>query len=279
MHDQAERMRELARRMPPGRRPDGPYVIAVTSGKGGVGKSTVALALGYHLAGLGSRVLLVDTDANLAGLDVMLGIKPGYRLSHILRGDRDIEETLLSPAPGLHLLPGSSGEPDYPVLTPDRQDRLLQELRSMEEPHEFLILDTAAGLTGEVVRYAVLADEVLVVTTPEPTSVVDAYAMVKVVWSLQPEAVVRLLINSAPSPPVADGAAVTLRRAVRQFLGRNLDCLGSIPRDPQVVDALTRQTPLVQAAPFSGASLSLRALAVRFMEESARRTERRYVEI
>jgi flagellar biosynthesis protein FlhG len=250
----------------------------VTSGKGGVGKSTVALNLGFHLAGFGGKVLLVDADANLAGLDVMLGVRPGYRLSDVVRGDRDIEETLLSPAPGLHLLPGSTGEPDYPLLTSERQEHLLDDLRSMEEQHDIVILDTAAGLTPEVVRYAVHSDEAIVVTTVEPTSVVDAYAVIKVLWSLRPDAVVRLLVNASPDPGVADETVATLQRAVRQFLGRNLDFLGTIPKDPHVPKAIARQVPLVHAAPQSGASLSLRALAVRVMEESARRKERRYAE-
>jgi flagellar biosynthesis protein FlhG len=272
-------MRELATRARKTSRAQRPLVLTVTSGKGGVGKSTVSLNLALALAGQGVRVLLFDADANLAGLDILLGIAPRFRLSNVLRGEREIEEILIRPHSHLMVLPGSSGEVDYPLLTVERQRQLLEDLRSLNEPYDLLLIDTAAGLSPEIVTFAVEADEVLVVTTPEPTAVIDAYAMIKVIVGARSDAQIRLLVNGARRPQDADDAAQKLALAVAHFLRRELKCAGVVPFDDAVATAVLRQQPLMQSAPHSGAALSLGAVARTIAAELIHSTEGRAVAV
>lgn len=275
MPDQAARMRELAqgtRKSGPGHRP---AILTVTSGKGGVGKSTVSLNLALSLADQGIRVLLFDADQNLAGLDILLGVAPRFRLSSMLRGEREIEEILVRPHQHLRVLPGSSGEVDYPLLTPERQRQLLEDLTSLEEAYDLLLIDTAAGLSPEIITYATEADDVLVVTTPEPTAVIDAYAMVKVIVSTRADARIRLLVNCARTPQDADEAVQKLALAVWRFLRRELPCAGIIPFDAAAATAVLRQQPLMLSAPNSGAALSLGAVARALAAELVKTTEGR----
>ncbi len=261
MHDQATRMRGFARAYQVGTRTARPYVLTVTSGKGGVGKSTVALNVGLSLAMVGKKVLLFDADANLAGLDVMAGVVPRFRLGDVLRGDQDLESVLVALAPGLHLLPGSSGEPHFPLLEGERQMALLHDLLDREQRSDVLIIDTAAGLTPEIIRYGEEADSVLVVTTTEPTAVMDAYAMIKVMGINAPGQVVELVINNARSIREGEETMTKLRAAVRHFLGREVHCAAIVPSDDRVSEAIRRQHPLVLSYPRSAAALSLQSLA------------------
>jgi flagellar biosynthesis protein FlhG len=265
--DQASRLREIAMlRYAPA--PSSTRLITVTSGKGGVGKSTIALNLSIALSALGSRVVLVDADANLGNLDVMLGLAPRLRLGDVLRGERAIEEVLVSPAPRLRLLPGSSGEVDYPLAHAETQNRLLAGLRSLREKADVIVVDTAAGLSPEIIGFAVQADETLIVSTPEPTAVMDAYAMLKVITTSKPDASIQIVMNAVRVPAEADDAAMKLTVAANRFLGRSFGYLGAIPYDAQVGMAIVRQTPVVQAFPASGVSLSLRSLADKILQLS-----------
>jgi flagellar biosynthesis protein FlhG len=261
MHDQATRMREIARLYAESRRPVRPCVLTVTSGKGGVGKSTLALNLAIALVELGKRVVLLDADANLAGLDVMAGISPRFRLSHVLRGERDLEEVIVTPYPGLRLVPGNSGDSDYPGLESERQHELIGELTSLEERADVLLIDTGAGINPEIITYAAAADVTLVVTSIEPTAVMDAYAMIKVLSLEAPLLPVEVVVNTARTPREGEEAFGKLQAAVRHFLKRELLCASIVPRDDRAREALLRQEPLVKAFPRSAAALSIQSLA------------------
>ncbi len=260
MVDQASRLRELALRSCTSA-VSAPHLICVTSGKGGVGKSTVTLNLGLALAAMGRRTLIVDADQNLGSLDVMVGASPVYRLGDVLRGERDLEEAFIGPSPLLKILAGSSGDPRYPHMTEERQRELLKGLRNLEEPFDYVFIDTGAGLSSEIIRYAEGADETIIVTTPDPTSVVDAYAVAKWITMVRPEAHISVIVNRASRPVDADDAVGRLSVAVGRFLSRSVVYLGSIPNDGRVPAALTERVPLLEAAPASAAALSIRALA------------------
>jgi flagellar biosynthesis protein FlhG len=257
MPDQAERMRQIAELY---RRPSRPHVITVTSGKGGAGKSTVALNLAITFCDMGKRVILLDADANLGGLDVMLKLSPRYRLADVLRDDVDLEDALMSPREGLRVLAGNSGEVDYPLLTPGVQERLIDEIIGLRERYDVLMIDTAAGLTPEIIQFAEPADETLVVTTTEPTSILDAYAMMKVLWASRPDAAVNLVVNAVRQPADADETVNRLRLAVDHFLGRSFGYPGFVPFDTCVHKAIVRQEPVITMFPRSAASLSIRAI-------------------
>jgi flagellar biosynthesis protein FlhG len=251
------------------RRPARPHVMTVTSGKGGAGKSTVALNLAITFCDMGKRVILLDADANLGGLDVMLKLSPRFRLADVLREDVDLEDALMSPREGLRVLAGNSGEIDYPLLTPDVQERLIDEIIGLRERYDVLMIDTAAGLTPEIIQFAQPADETLIVTTTEPTAILDAYAMMKVLWSARGDATVNLIVNAVREPAEADETVNRLRLAVDHFLGRSFGYPGFVPFDPCVHKAIVQQEPVMTRFPRSAAALSIkaigRAMAAEFM--------------
>ncbi len=257
MPDQAERMRRIAELY---HRPARPHVITVTSGKGGAGKSTVALNLAITFCDLGKKVILLDADANLGGLDVMLKLSPRYRLADVLRDDVDLEDALMSPKDGLRILAGNSGEIDYPLLTPGVQERLIDEILGLRERYDVLMIDTAAGLTPEIIQFAEPADETLIITTTEPTAILDAYAMMKVLWATRADAAVNLIVNAVREPADADETVNRLRLAVDHFLGRSFGYPGFVPFDPCVHKAIQQQEAVMTRFPHSAAALSIRAI-------------------
>lgn len=275
MPDQAQPLRNHIEQYRQASSPPRPYVITITSGKGGVGKSTVALNVGLALANRGLRVLLLDADANLASLDLLSGISPRYRVSDVLRGKCDIEDALVTVHPGVHLLPGSSGEIDFPLVGDGRRHQLLLDLNELEERHDVILIDTAAGLTREVVDYAVHADETLVVTGVEPTALMDAYAMVKVLTRTRASLSVSFLVNAVRVPREGEEAAMKLQQVITHFLKRECPCLGAIPFDGAVQKSIMRQEPLLRLFPRSAASLCLDAVGQELLNAHIRSSMRR----
>jgi flagellar biosynthesis protein FlhG len=275
MPDQASRLRHLsdAHRRP--KRTTFPHVITVTSGKGGVGKSTIALNLAIAMADKGVRVLLLDADANLGSIDIMLGVSPRFRLSHVLRGERDIEDVLLMPYPNLRVVPGNSGEAEYPVLHEQRQRELMTALRELEEWYDVLLVDTAAGMTPEVIGYCALADDVLLVTGVEPTAVMDAYAMIKTLSMRSPTLPVQVVLNAVRVPREGEEAVEKLQRAVKHFLRRDVECIGAVPYDRGVHRAIVEQKPIVRSSPRSAASLCINAIARELLDGRIRSSLRK----
>jgi flagellar biosynthesis protein FlhG len=275
MHDQATHLREIAQRFRKEASSRRPIVLAVTSGKGGVGKSTIALNLAIMLSDAGRNVLLVDADANLGSLDIMLGLAPRFRLGHVLRGEMELQDILLSPQSRLRILPASSGETDYPAMDGDTQERLLDEISELDDRPELVIIDTGAGLNQEIISYAERADEVYVVSSPEPTSVMDAYAMMKVVWGCKPDAEIKLILNCIGSEQEAEEVIGKLRMAVRHFLRRELTVLGTIPADGAVGKAIAQQQPVAKLYPKSDVSRAMRGLAQVILDQTHIVLERR----
>jgi len=277
MHDQATRMREIAQQYMERESRRRPSVIVVTSGKGGVGKSTVALNAALTLSAEGHKVLLVDADSNLGSLDVMLGIAPRHRIGDVLRGNMAVEDVMVTGPSGLRLLPASTGDAAYPLGGEEMQERLMAEILGTDEPFACVMIDTGAGLNDEVIRYAGYADELLVVTTPEPTAIMDAYAMMKVIWSVRVDAKLQVVLNNVRSPREADDITAKLKMAVNHFLKRDVDVVAAVPADPNVSKAITQQIPLVQAYPFSAASLSLQSFAHHVLLHLMTRSERKAI--
>jgi flagellar biosynthesis protein FlhG len=264
VHDQAARLREIAEKAcsPPARR--GPLVITVGSGKGGVGKSTIALNLAFLLHASGTRVLLFDGDLALGNIDIMLGAVPRFTVAHVLRNEMDIEDALISPVPGFALLSSGNAEDPATIGVPELS-QLIGRIRKMEEPADVVIMDTPAGLNNAIVSYSILADTTLVVTTSEPTAIMDAYALIKAIAREKRDHPISVIMNAVRVPREGEDAMEKLSRAVSHFLKREITCAGSIPLDEHVSRSIMRQEPLVNAFPRSGASLSLAAIARRMM--------------
>jgi flagellar biosynthesis protein FlhG len=238
-----------------------PHTLAVTSGKGGVGKSNVAVNVALELAALGDRVSLLDADLALANADVLLGLNPQYHLGHVLQGQRTLQEVVIEVSQGLRLIPGGSGIEDLANLTRGQHTHLMGELQALEAEADCMIIDTAAGLAENVTGVLRAADEVIVVTTPDPTSVVDAYAMIKVLHQQKSAKPILVVINDVVGIGDAERVFAQLQAAVTRFLDHRLVHLGTIPRDAELAEAVREQIPVVQYAPETPASRALRSIA------------------
>lgn len=236
-------------------------VIAVTSGKGGVGKTNIVLNLCIGLSALGRRVFLLDADMGLANVDVLLGLTPRFTLEHVLNGQKEIAEILLTGPGGFSILPSGSGISELSEMTFDQQMRLFQELSAIDAEIDYLFIDTGAGISSNVLRFNASANEILVVANSEPTSITDAYALMKLLSIKYHIRDFGLIANTVSSE--SDGRAVfeTLSRVCGQFLKVNLAFVGWIPYDPAVRKAVRRQSPVLESFPASPAAKNLRRIA------------------
>ena len=192
-------------------------VIAVTSGKGGVGKSTLVANLGVHYARQGLNVVIVDGDMGLANIDLLLNLDPQFNLHHVVQGEKRLEEIIVLGPYGLQIIPGASGLSNLASLDREPMQRLLLEIARVGATADFMIIDTAAGIGPQVVQFAVAAREVLVIATPEPTSITDAYAIIKVIWQQAGDHNFKLVVNQARSRDAAESASLQLRSVAAAF--------------------------------------------------------------
>ena len=235
--------------------------IAVASGKGGVGKSNVAVNVALELAQLGHRVTLLDADMALANADVLLGITPKYHLGHVLTGQRTLQEVQIEVSPGLRLIPGGSGVAELATLSLAQHARLIAELRAIETDSDFMIIDTAAGIAGNVIGLLKAVSEAIIVTTPDPTALVDAYATIKLMHQAATDTPIRIIVNDVVELGDADRVFKQLRTTTARFLNRDIEFLGTIPHDSELIEAVREQRPVVQYAPDTPASRALRLIA------------------
>jgi flagellar biosynthesis protein FlhG len=230
-------------------------VISVTSGKGGVGKTSVVANLALALCRMGQRVLVLDADLGLANLDVMLGLNPLYTIDHLLRGERKLEEILIQGPGGFELLPAASGIPELTELDNTQRLLLLDELDSLKDRFDVLLIDTGAGISSNVMYFNYAAMEKIVIITNEPTSLTDAYALIKVLTSRYKQKRFKVLVNSAQSANEAERIYRHLSLVVDQFLGSpSLDYLGWIPFDKQMPAAVRKQRTVLDCFPQAAAS-------------------------
>lgn len=236
-------------------------VIAITAGKGGVGKSTVALNLAVTLAARQQNVVLMDADLGLGNLDIMLGLHPRQNLSHVVRGVCAIEDILVEGPCGVKIIPAASGNDFMAELSPVEHAGLINACNALPDNLDCMIIDTAAGISDTVLSFARSAQEVVVIVCDEPTSITDAYALVKVMSHRYGWTHFRVLANGVSN--ARDGRKLfdRLCRAANQFLNVHLTYAGAIPMDEHVRLAGRQQQPFVLAFPESPASRALKELA------------------
>ncbi len=237
--------------------------ISVFSGKGGVGKSSLCANLGFCLNALGSPCLLMDCDLGLANLDVLLGVATNANLHDLLRTDIDARNIVVPLADGLDLIPAASGIPELVEMDEDQRALLLEKLQPLIKDYDFLILDMAAGLNPTVLSLAHAATKRILVLTPEPTSLTDAYAMVKVLSSKNKERDFLVLVNQVQDRAEAQKTFARLDSAVQKFLGFSLVYLGMVREDGNMGIAVLRQQPLIKLAPQSAAAQDIKNIAQR----------------
>jgi flagellar biosynthesis protein FlhG len=262
--DQARTLRELMeRRSVPVEAPRTSRcrTIAVVGGKGGVGKSVVAVNLAASLAQLGRSVCLVDAHAGLGNLDLLCGLNGYWNLSHVVSGARQLDDVLLRGPCGIVLLSGASSLSQISDIPPSAQEALLDELTALEQKHDVMIVDTGSGLHGIARRFASAADQLLAVTTPEPTAITDAYATIKSLCGSGAE--FGVIVNQSDSAEIAVRISERLKQTSRMFLRADVDAWGYIPRDPAVVESVRTRTPFVVAQPSSPAGRAVSRLANR----------------
>ena len=236
-------------------------VVAVTSGKGGVGKTNVTANLAVALAHLGRRVMVLDADLGLGNLDVLLGLTPSFSLADVLSGKRRLREVLVPGPGGITVLPAGSGFQNLTALS-DHQIRELQsEMDELQEQTDILLIDTGAGIGRNVTSFATMAQDIIVVAAPEPTSLTDAYALMKVLSTQYGERRFRLLVSMTRTPTDGQDVYRKLSLVAERFLHISINFLGSIPFDPRLAEAVCQQRPLVELYPQSKAAQAFLGLA------------------
>jgi len=249
--------------------PPSAKIIAVTSGKGGVGKTFVSANLAAALARAGRRVLVLDADLGLANLDVVLNLYPKVTLHDVFTGRHSLRDAILPAPGGFSVLLAGSGMVEYSRMTPEIRDQLQGVIRDVEPMFDHVILDTGAGISDVVLYTVSLAGEVLVVVTPEPTSLTDAYATIKVLAAAQGRRRMSLLVNQTRRPGEGRSVRQQLQQVVDRYVNPALDSavrlelLGEVPADPAVREAVQRRELLFDTMPGVPASIALAAIAGR----------------
>ena len=263
--DQAESLRNIIKKqeIESGRKTA--RVITVTSGKGGVGKTSLSVNLAIQLRRLGKRVVVLDADFGLANIEIMLGIRPQYNLADLMFRGKSMNDIVTYGPEGIGFISGGSGINEMANLTRDQVFRLIQKMAELDQQADVIIVDTGAGIGDSVLEFVAASAEVLLVATPEPTSITDAYALLKSLnrnSSYKPgKTVVKMVANQVRGNNDADELFDKLGIVVNKFLNIDIEYLGSIPYDANMQKAVMRQEPLSMAAPNAAAARSVENIA------------------
>ena len=280
--DQADSLRQLAtsvskkRKVSAARARDGQSqkgirVISVTSGKGGVGKSNVVVNLALALASRGKKVLVIDADLGLGNIDVLLGLTPDWTLNDVFAGKKRLEEIITEGPGGIRIIPAGSGLPDFTTLGLQERVKIMDELDALEEDFDILIVDTEAGISDNVAYFNTASQEIVVVVTPEPTSITDVYALIKLLATRHSERYFKVLVNMARDTDDALQVFAKLSNVTSRFLDISLDYLGCVLRDDAILEAVKSQKPVIELLPDSPAAGCFATLARRILESGGER--------
>lgn len=253
---------------PPGKKASSPRVMCITSGKGGVGKTNVTANIAYSLAKRGKKVLVLDADLNLANIDVLLGLTPKYNLQHVFAGEKTLEEILVEGPGGILLLPASSGIMELADLTESQKLYFLTEMERLGKEIHILLIDTAAGINNNVIYFNLAAQERIIVLTPEPTSLTDAYALIKVLSRRYDVKKFRVLVNFSHSEKEALSVFRKLCVVTDRFLDTlSLDFLGYLPYDEKLPQAVRSQRLVTELYPKAASSRLFMDLSNQIIQE------------
>lgn len=238
-------------------------VISVTGGKGGVGKTNISLNLAMSLAQLGKKVLVLDADLGLANCDVMLGLRVEKNLSHVLSGEAELDDVIISGPFGIKIIPATSGSQNMTELTPAEHAGLIRAFSELKTPVDVLLVDTAAGISDMVLSFSRASQDIIVVVCDEPSSITDAYALMKILNRDHGVSKFRIVANMARSVREGQELFEKLTRVTDRFLDVNLELVATIPYDENVRRAARKQKAFVEAYPNSPASIAVKSLALK----------------
>ncbi len=241
--------------------PNPVQVIAITGGKGGVGKTSLSVNLAVALASHGKKVMILDADLGLANIDIMLGINPKYNLSHVINGERDLGEIIITGPEGIKIVPAASGLSEMVTLTNNEHIGLIRAFSELSEDVDTLIVDTAAGISDGVVSFAQAAQEILVVVCDEPTSITDAYALIKLLRKNHDINKFRILANMVRNQNEGTNLFKKLKLVSDKYLDVTLEYIGAIPFDENVRRAIKAQKAYYSIYPASKASMAVQKLS------------------
>lgn len=261
MQDQASRLRNIARKTANVNRIGLSRVLAVTSGKGGVGKSNMSTNLAIAMAQYGKRVLLIDFDLGLANIDILFGIYPQYTLKDVLRGKKELIDVIVDGPEGLMIIPASSGVEEMVNLSHSQKERLIKDLGQLKKDIDLVVVDTGSGIYSDVVRMLVAANEIVIIATPEPTSITDAYAVIKVISRHKKYPRIRLLINMCKNVIDAKNTGKKITEASKRFLNVDIKEVFAVPYDQHVERAVRSQKPFLILYPDAVVSSNIRKIA------------------
>ncbi len=236
-------------------------VIAVASGKGGVGKTNLSVNLGISLSQMGKKVVLLDADMGLANVDILLGMYPKFNLSHVLSGDKTLDEIMLNGPDGLRVIPGASGIQKMSELSTIEQAAVVHAFSSLDQDLDVLIVDTAAGISAGVINFVRACQEVIVVVCDEPTSLTDAYAFIKLLNRDYGLSNFHIITNMVRTLPQGEALFKKLTKVTDHYLDVTLRFLGPVLFDENLRRSVQKQTPLVISFPVSKASLAIKLIA------------------
>jgi flagellar biosynthesis protein FlhG len=255
-NDQAQGLREAVSRQRRGLK-----LVTITSGKGGVGKSSLTVNIALALSQMGFRVLVVDADFGLANIDVMLGINARYNMSHLLRGSRTLDEIVQQGYQGVRFISGGSGVYDLLAMDGGQLEHIISGLITLRESVDVILFDTGAGINDNVLRMVAASTEAVIVTTPEPTAILDAYALVKTIGKQGDAPPVRVVMNKAESRKEAENAIAGFQAIIRKYLEQDIESLGYVLFDAEVTRSIKRQTPILIANPNGQTARDITAVA------------------
>jgi len=236
-------------------------VITISSGKGGVGKSNLVANLGIALSMRGRRVVILDADLGLANIDVLFGINPRYNLKHLVDGDKSMQEIVVKGPHRLKIVPGGSGIPELANLDDDQQQKLLESFVELEQDADIILIDTGAGISKDIISFILAAREALIITTPEPTAITDAYGLIKVLTQRDMDVDIKLIVNMVSTEKEGQDIANRIEMATRQFLNKRVETLGYITTDPSVNMSVRKQKPVILGYPNANASKCIKDIA------------------
>ncbi|MCL2082108.1 MAG: MinD/ParA family protein [Oscillospiraceae bacterium] len=276
MKDQASALRQIVGNLKKQRdeRPSeqGARLICVTSGKGGVGKTSIAVNLAISLVKKGLRVLLMDADFGLSNVDLMMGVSPPFDLSHVLSGKKQMRDVVAQGPGGVQVVAGGSGMRSLIQMTETQLVDIMGVLVSLEDIADMIILDTGAGITPLIMRMIRASQEAIVITTPEPTAIMDSYALVKSLASGKSDTQLRLIVNRARSAEEGEAAIQKFLAVVRLYLKNEIVSLGYLLNDTSVEKGVRQQQPFVLSYPRSVAAKNIEEIAWKLMGATPNQT-------